>query len=90
MFEVLTESDEVGLSRLLLLDDGHPADPFIAGEWGEIIPDGLERGIVLEYAAYIGRYPVIDASFKEGGHEASIAKRQKETAHHEVCGRFGR
>ncbi len=89
-FEVLTESDEVRLPCLLLLDDGHPTDPFITGEWGEVIPDVLERGIVLEYLSHISWYPVINASFKKGSHEASIAKRQKETAQHMECGRLGR
>ncbi len=89
-FEVLTESDEVGITCLLLFDDSDPADPFVSREWGEVVPDVLERGIVLEYVTHIGWYSVINASFKKGSHEFSIAKRQKETAHHEVCGRLGR
>ncbi len=89
-FEVLIESDEVGFTRLLLFDDSDPADPFVSPEWGEIIPDVLERGIVLKYLAHVGGYPVVDASFKKGSHEFSIAKRQKETAQHMECGRLGR
>ena len=41
-------------SGLIFLGRGHPADPLIACQWGDICPDSLHRGVGVNGFLKIG------------------------------------